>query len=390
MKVAIVGTGYVGLVTGTCLAEIGHEVLCIDNNEEKIRILKEGGIPIYEPGLDELVAKNIKEKRLSFSTDIKQGVENCELIFVAVSTPPRPDGSADLCYVEAVSKEIAECITDYRIIVSKSTVPVETGKWITKTIEKYAPEGAEYDVASNPEFLREGKAIEDFSNPDRIVIGVESERAREKMLELYAPLKDKTTILVTNIASAELIKHASNSFLAMKISYINAVSNICEKTNADVKEVSRGMGLDKRIGKQFLEAGVGFGGSCFPKDLSAFIDISEKLGYDFSLLKEVQNINIRQFKLIVEKVRNAVWNLREKTIGILGLAFKPDTDDMRNAPSIEIINQLVAEGAKIRACDPVARDNASKILPAEVDYFDDIYETAEGCDLLLILTDWDE
>jgi UDPglucose 6-dehydrogenase len=391
MKIAIVGTGYVGLVTGVCLAEIGHDVICIDNNEEKIKILKSGGVPIYEPGLDELIKKNVDEKRLNFATSVKEGVEKCEIIFVAVSTPPLPDGSADLCYVEAVSREIAENMKDYRIIVSKSTVPVETGIWIKRTIEKYAAEGVDYDVASNPEFLREGKAIDDFLRyPDRVVIGVESKRAEEKMRELYAPLKEKAHILVTNIESAELIKHASNSFLAMKISYINAVANICEKTKADVKEVALGMGLDKRIGKDFLEAGIGFGGSCFPKDLSAFISISEKLGYDFSLLKEVQKINTKQRMQIIEKVRNAVWNLRGKTVGVLGLAFKPDTDDMRNAPAIDIINQLVIEGADVKAYDPVAMAVAKKILPGSVTYCNDMYETARGSDVLLILTDWQE
>ncbi len=390
MKVAIIGAGYVGLVTGTCLAELGHDVLCIDNNEEKIRVLKDGGIPLYEPGLKELIEKNIKENRLIFSTDVKEGVDKCKIIFVAVNTPPLKDGSADLCYVEAVSREIAENMRDYRVVVSKSTVPVDTGKWIKKTIEKYISEGIEYDVASNPEFLREGKAIDDFLNPDRIVIGVESKRAEEKLLELYEPLKDKTRILVTNIASAELIKHASNSFLAMKISYINAVANVCEKTNADIKEVALGMGLDKRIGSSFLEAGVGFGGSCFPKDLSAFIKISEKLGLDFSMLKEVQKINENQIKIIIEKVRSAIWNLRGKTIGVLGLAFKPDTDDMRNAPSINIIKQLVDEGANVRAYDTIAQKNAEKILPKEVKYCSSIYESAKGSDALLILTDWQE
>jgi len=390
MKVAVVGTGYVGLVSGTCFAEIGHDVLCIDNNEEKIKVLEEGDIPIYEPGLKELVKKNIDEGRLKFSTSVKEGVDACEVIFVAVNTPPLPDGSADLCYVEAVSREIAENMKEYRVIVSKSTVPVETGKWIKKTVEKYASENIEYDVASNPEFLREGRAIDDFMNPDRVVIGVESEKAKEKMLELYKPLSGRTEILVTSIESSELIKHASNSFLAMKISYINAVSNICERTNADIKEVARGMGLDKRIGSHFLEAGVGFGGSCFPKDLSAFIKISEKLNYDFSLLKEVQHINEEQKKLVVEKVRNALWNLRGKNIGVLGLAFKADTDDMRNAPSIDIIKQLVSEGASVKAYDPQAVKNARKILPGAVQYCNDIYETAQDCDLLLILTDWQE
>ncbi len=390
MKVAIVGTGYVGLVSGACFAQLGHEVLCIDNNEEKIKILKNGGIPIYEPGLNELVSENVRKGRLSFSTNLKEGISKCEIIFVAVNTPPLPDGSADLCYVEAVSREIAENLTDYCIIVSKSTVPVETGIWIKKTVEKYSSKEVEYDIASNPEFLREGKAIDDFMNPDRVVIGVESKKAAEKMLELYEPLKDKTEIIVTSIESAELIKHASNSFLAIKISYINAVANICERTNADIVEVARGMGLDERIGRHFLDAGAGFGGSCFPKDLSAFIRISEKLGYDFSLLKEVQKINDNQFNNMVEKVRKALWNIKGKTVGVLGLAFKPDTDDMRNAPSVEIINRLLKEGASVKAYDPVALDNAKKLLPDTVKYCSDAYETAIESDVLLILTDWTE
>ncbi|MGM0441160.1 MAG: UDP-glucose dehydrogenase family protein [Elusimicrobiota bacterium] len=390
MKVAIVGTGYVGLVTGTCLAELGHQVICIDNNAKKIKTLKNNQIPIYEPGLEELVRKNVEKNKLSFSTSIEEGIDTSEIIFVAVHTPPLPDGSANLCYVEDVSREIAEYMTDYRIIVSKSTVPVETGKWIKRTIEKYAGEGVEYDVASNPEFLREGKAVDDFLNPDRIVIGIESQKAKEKMLKLYEPLAEKTDILTTNIASAELIKHASNSFLAMKISYINAVANICEKTNADVKEVARGMGLDKRIGNQFLEAGVGFGGSCFPKDLSAFIRISENLGYDFNMLKEVQKINENQKALIMEKIRENLWNLSNKKVGVLGLAFKPETDDMRNAPSIDIIKQLVRENASVNAYDPQAVKNAQRILPGAVNYCDNIYETAQDCELLLILTGWDE
>ncbi|MEA3506812.1 MAG: UDP-glucose/GDP-mannose dehydrogenase family protein [Elusimicrobiota bacterium] len=388
MKVAIVGTGYVGLVSGTCLAEMGHEVMCIDNNEAKIKTLENGDIPIYEPGLKELVKKNRDEGRLTFSTSVTEGVKKCEVIFVAVHTPPLPDGSANLCYVEEVSREIAECMSEYRIIVSKSTVPVETGKWIKKTVDKYADAGADYDVASNPEFLREGKAVDDFLNPDRVVIGVESERAAKKMAELYEPLKEKTEILITNIESSELIKHASNSFLAMKISYINAVSNICEKTNADIEEVARGMGLDKRIGDKFLRAGVGFGGSCFPKDLSAFIKIAEKLGYDFSLLKEVRKINKNQRKLVIEKIRADLWNFNDKNIGILGLAFKADTDDMRNAPSIDIVNQLAAEGANVKAYDPEAAENAKKLLPGAVTYCSDVYETAEGCDILVLLTDW--
>jgi UDPglucose 6-dehydrogenase len=391
MKVAIVGTGYVGLVTGTCLADIGHDVLCIDNNEEKIRILESGGIPIYEPGLEDLVKKNREAGRLKFSTSVKEGVAGSEVIFVAVSTPPRPDGSADLCYVEAVSREIAENLSDYRIIVSKSTVPVETGKWIKKTVDKYAPEGARYDVASNPEFLREGKALDDFMDPDRIVVGVESDLAKEKMAELYSFFEGKTAILFTSIESAELIKHASNSFLALKISYINAVANVCEKTNADIKEVALGMGLDKRIGAHFLDAGVGFGGSCFPKDLSAFVSISEGLGYDFSLLKEVEKINSARIDLLMEKIRAAVWNLKGKTVAILGLAFKPDTDDMRNAPSVPVIKRIIEEGASVKAFDPVAIENAKKELEGvEVEYSSDIYGTLEGCDVAVVMTEWEQ
>ncbi len=390
MKVAVVGAGYVGLVSGTCFADMGHEVICIDNDRDKIRTLESGGVPIYEPGLGELIDENVKAGRLKFSDSVKEGVSSSEIIFVAVNTPPLPDGSADLCYVEAVSREIAENLDSYRLIVSKSTVPVETGTWIKRTVEKYSPEGAEYDIASNPEFLREGVAVKDFLHPDRVVIGVESRKAADKMKELYAPISERTEILITSIESSELIKHASNSFLALKISYINAVAGICERTGADIREVARGMGLDKRIGGSFLNAGAGFGGSCFPKDLSAFIKISEKLGYNFSLLKEVQRINEYQRGLMVEKARNSLWNLRGKTIGVLGLAFKPDTDDMRNAPSIDIIRKMIEEGAVVKACDPKAVPNARKILPGDIKYCDGPYDTAEGADLLMIITDWDE
>ncbi len=390
MNIAVIGTGYVGLVSGTCFAELGHNVICIDNNEKKIGMLKAGEMPIYEPGLKELVEDNVNRSRLSFSTNLREAIDSCEVLFVAVNTPPLPDGSADLCYVEAVSREIAENIKDYRLVVSKSTVPVETGMWIRKTMKKYSREGVDYDVASNPEFLREGKAVYDFLNPDRVVLGVETERAKKTMLELYAPLSEKTEILVTNIESSELIKHASNSFLALKISYINAVANICEKTSADIKEVARGMGLDKRIGESFLEAGAGFGGSCFPKDLSAFIKISEKLGYDFKLLKEVKRINAAQKELIIRKTKDALWNLRGKKIGVLGLSFKPETDDMRNAPSIDIIKKIHEEGALVKAYDPQAMENAKKLLPAGVKFCDGPYETAKDSDLLIALTDWEE
>lgn len=387
MKIAMIGTGYVGLVTGTCFAELGNEVICVDNDEKKIEKLRNSVIPIYEPGLEEMVAKNVKENRLSFTTNIKDAAKECDIIFIAVGTPPKPDGTADLSSVENVSAVVADVMTEYKLVVGKSTVPVNTGKWIKKTIDLHNKEGIDYDVASNPEFLREGSAIDDFLHPDRIVIGVESDRARKMLCDLYKPID--APILVTDIESAEIIKHASNSFLATKISFINALSIICEQAGADVQMVAKGMGLDSRIGKQFLNAGAGFGGFCFPKDLSAFIKIAEDLGYDFRLLKEVEQINTEQKMRIVKKVAEHLWNLRGKKVGVLGLSFKPNTDDMRYAPSIDIIGELLKEGVEIRAYDPQAMERAKEIFP-DITYCKDPYEVCEGCDGLVILTEWDE
>jgi UDPglucose 6-dehydrogenase len=386
-KVNIIGTGHVGLVTGACLAELGNRVICVDNNQEKIATLKRGEMPIYEPGLEQLVKRNIRAGRLSFTTSVKEGVDNSEIVFIAVHTPPKSDGEADLCYVEAVSKEVAQTMDGYKVIVEKSTVPVETGKWISRTVKLNNKKNISFDIVSNPEFLREGSAVYDFMHPDRIVLGVSSKKAERIMRELYKPLD--APIIVTDIESAEIIKHASNSFLAMKISYINSIANICEKVGADIKKVAEGIGYDGRIGRDFLDAGVGFGGACLPKDLQAFVGITQKLGYDFELLKVVEKINHQQKELLVKKVRDAVWNIKDKTIGILGLAFKPNTDDMRNAPSIEIIQMLQREEAKIKAYDPVAIPVARGILK-EVAYCKDPYDTANGCDALVILTEWEE
>lgn len=385
MKVGVVGCGYVGLTTGVCLAELGHRVVCVDNNNQKINLLKEGKIPIYEPGLEKLIKKN--KKRIKFSTEIKDAVLENNVVFIAVGTPSNEDGSPDLSYVENVAKEIALWLNDYKVIVEKSTVPVETADWIKKTIERYKKNEVEFDVVSNPEFLREGSAIKDFLKPDRIVIGAESEKAKKIMLELYK--KIKAPKLVVDTKSAELIKHASNSFLAMKISFINAIANICELAGADVEKVALGMGLDKRIGNEFLKAGIGYGGSCFPKDIDAFIWIAEKLGYDFSLLKEVKKINQNQRELFIKKVENTLWIIKDKTIGILGLSFKPNTDDIREAPSIYVIKNLKQKGAKIKAYDPKAMNKMKELFP-DIEYCSSVYEVAEGSDCLLILTEWDE
>ncbi|KPK64741.1 UDP-glucose 6-dehydrogenase [candidate division WOR_3 bacterium SM23_42] len=387
MKVCMIGTGYVGLVSGTCFAEIGHEVICVDNDKHKIDVLVKGGIPIYEPGLDELVARNMKAGRLSFTTKTREGVDQSLFVFIAVGTPPKDDGEPDLSSIEQVAAEIGAAMRGYKIIVEKSTVPVQTGRWVRTVVERFNKHSADFDVASNPEFLREGSAIDDFLHPDRVVLGVESDRAEENLLELYKPIEAPK--IVTDIASAELIKHASNSFLSTKISFINALSVICEKSGADVLRVAEGMGLDKRIGRAFLNAGAGFGGFCFPKDLKAFIGISAKLGYDFRLLKEVENINEEQMLRIVKKTEDLVWNLRDKKIGILGLAFKPNTDDMRFAPSIKIIRALEKEGASVKAYDPVATERAKMVMP-DIEYCSNPYDVAEGADAVVLVTEWDE
>ncbi|HAM37794.1 MAG TPA: UDP-glucose 6-dehydrogenase [Elusimicrobia bacterium] len=387
MKLAVIGTGYVGLTTGVCLSEIGHNVICVDNDKQKIVSLRKNKIPIYEPELENLVKKNVKSKRLSFTTSIKEAVKKSEVIFICVGTPPREDGSADLSCIENVASEIAKDMDGYRLIVDKSTVPVETGEKVEMTIKRNLKRSVHFDVASNPEFLREGSAVYDTFNPDRIVIGVSSKKAENILKEIYKPLNSK--IVVTDIKSAEIIKHASNSFLATKISFINAVSNICERCGADVEKVAEGMGFDKRIGKSFLNAGIGFGGFCFPKDLEAFLWISKKLGYQFDLLKNVKEINENQKKNFIKKIEDTLWVVKGKTIGILGLAFKPNTDDMRFAPSIEIIEMLQSEGAKIKAYDPKATEKAKEVLK-NVIYCKNPYEVARNSDCLVFLTEWDE
>jgi UDPglucose 6-dehydrogenase len=384
-KLTIIGTGYVGLVTGACFAEVGHRVICVDCDESKVKMLQSGGIPIYEPGLEELVRKNHESGRLSFTVSTEEGVCNSDIIFLAVPTPPQPDGSVDLTFIERVARDIAASMNGYKIVVDKSTVPVKTGQKVAETISRYCKSKVEFDVVSNPEFLREGFAVEDLMKPDRVVIGVQSQRPIQAMRELYAPFE--APILVTDINSAELIKHAANSFLALKISYINAISVICEATGANVQEVANGMGMDVRIGRRFLDASLGFGGSCFPKDLSAFIKISEQLGYDFALLKDVQKINANQMDRFVKKITDTLWVLKDKCIGVLGLAFKQNTDDVRMSPAIDLCQRLEKEGAKLRVYDPKAMEKAKTILP-NATYMGDMNFVPEGCDALVIATEW--
>src|SRR5947209_4873190 len=387
MKLSIIGTGYVGLVTGTCFAEVGHHVVCVDNDANKVKTLQSGGIPIYEPGLEELVKKNVAAGRLKFTTSTAEGVESSDIIFIAVPTPPLPDGGVDLSFIEKVAREIAAAMTTYKIVVDKSTVPVKTGEKVAETIKRYCKARVEFDVVSNPEFLREGFAVEDLMHPDRIVVGVRSQRPVPAIKELYAPFN--APIIVTDINSAELIKHASNSFLALKISYINAISVLCEATGANVQEVANGMGMDDRIGRRFLNASLGFGGSCFPKDLSAFVQIAKEVGYDFGLLKEVQKINHSQMERFLKKITDTLWVLKDKTIGVLGLAFKQNTDDVRMSPAIELCQRLQKEGARLRVHDPKAMDKAKAVLK-NVTFVDNMNQVADGCDALVIATEWDE
>ena len=387
-RVAVIGTGYVGLVTGTCLAEIGHHVICVDRNPDKVKKLAKGISPIYEPGLEPLIKKNVKAGRLEFTGDLPAAVKASDIIFIAVNTPPRPDGKPDLSHVAHVARQIAESAENYKVVVDKSTVPVQTGQKVKETLKAYNPHRLDFDVVSNPEFLREGSAVIDFLKPDRVVVGVENERAAQIMRELYRPIR--APFIVTDINSAELIKHASNSFLAAKISFINAVAEICERTGADIAEVGRGMGLDERIGPHFLRAGIGYGGSCFPKDVSAFIAIAEELGSPFDLLKAVQRINDDARQRFIKKIEEALWVVRGKTIGVWGLAFKPNTDDMRNAPSITIIEYLLSEEARVRAYDPQATEKAREILGDKVEYVDTPYAAAKDADALIIVTEWEE
>ena len=392
-NICVVGAGYVGLVTGTCLAELGHHVVCVDSDPKKLKLLRAKKIPIYEPGLDKLFLRNIKEGRLRFAASIAEGMNSqgrrAQVIFIAVGTPPHPDGSADLSAVEAVAEAVAKDMRDYTILVDKSTVPVETGEWVSKTVDRFNKRGIAYDVVSNPEFLAEGTAVGDFLKPDRIVLGVTSPRAEAVMRQVYAGIK--APILVTDVKSAEIIKHASNSFLAAKISYINAVAAVCEKAGADVVQVAKGMGLDHRIGSLFLRPGIGFGGFCFPKDLEAFYWISKKKGYDFHLLKAVKDINESAKAWVLRKVEENLWNLAGKTVALLGLAFKPDTDDMRFAPSADIARMLHERGVRLRAYDPVAMPNA-KALPAlkGATFCKNAYDCAKGADAVALLTEWPE
>lgn len=390
-NICVVGTGYVGLVTGACLAEIGHTVVCVDSDKTKISMLKKGRIPIYEPGLDKLVKENAKKGRLSFSNSIAEGMRRkgqaAQVVFIAVGTPPRSDGSADLSFIEDVASEVAVNMKEYTVIVEKSTVPVETGERVRKTVERNNRNGVAFDIASNPEFLREGSAVGDFLKPDRVVVGTGSKRAAEVMKGVYGPLN--APILITDVKSSELIKHASNSFLAMKISFINAVAFLCDKTGANVEDVAKGMGMDKRIGASFLRAGIGFGGFCFPKDLEAFYWISKQKGYDFNLLRAVKEINEEAKLWMVSKAEEELWNLGGKTIAVLGLAFKPDTDDMRFAPSVDIIRNLQERGAKITAYDPVAMPHAAKLLK-DVKLCKTPYEALKDADCLALVTEWAE
>jgi UDPglucose 6-dehydrogenase len=387
MKLTIIGTGYVGLVTGTCFAEVGHRVICVDNDASKVKVLQEGGIPIYEPGLEELVKKNTAAGRLSFTTSTAEGVEKSDVIFIAVPTPPLPDGAVDMSFLEKVAREIAGAMTSYKIVVDKSTVPVQTGEKVAETIKRYCKAQVDFDVISNPEFLREGFAVEDLMRPDRIVVGVRTQRPVAALKEIYAPFN--VPIIFTDINSAELIKHASNSFLALKISYINAIAVLCEATGANIQEVANGMGMDERIGRRFLQASLGFGGSCFPKDLSAFIKIAEQIGYDFRLLKEVQQINAAQMDRFVKKILETLWVLKDKTVGVLGLAFKQNTDDVRMSPAIDLCHRLQKEGAILRVHDPKAMEKARAVLK-DVTFVDDMNAVAKGCDALVVATEWDE
>jgi len=407
MRIAVVGSGYVGLVAGACFADLGHDVVVVDNDHEKLAALKAGHVPIHEKFLPELLSRH-HGQRLTFSDDLQAAVRASAAVFVAVGTPPTDSGDADLSYVESVAREISGAINDYTIVVEKSTVPVYTSEWVRKIIQRNGADPELFDVASNPEFLREGTAVTDFLFPDRIVVGADSERCAKVLREIYAPLSDGSyykqpdtipqpdraqippPLIVTSAKSAELIKHASNAFLAMKISFINAVASICESVGANVQQVREGLGTDSRIGPRFLNPGIGYGGSCFPKDLMAFRSVARECGYEFRLLDEVIRINEDQRQRFLRKVRNALWTLRGKRLGVLGLAFKGGTDDIRESPAILLIQSLVLEGCKVTAYDPAAMDRARDVLQANVDFVTNSYDAANGADALLILTEWEE
>jgi UDPglucose 6-dehydrogenase len=409
ISITVVGSGYVGLVAAACFAEIGHRVICIDSDEARVRTLLDGRIPIHEEYLPELLGR-YRHHRIEFTSDLRRATQQSQVIFIAVGTPQSRTGSADLSYVDAVASEIARSIEDYKVIVEKSTVPVYTNEWIRRVIERNGVPCDLFDVASNPEFLREGTAVVDFLHPDRIVLGVESQRAAEVLNQIYAPLasgsyyrlpdavpgprhpNDTPPVLLTSTKAAEIIKHASNAFLAAKISFINAVANICEAAGADVEQVARGIGMDSRIGPKFLRAGIGYGGSCFPKDVAAFRHVADQLGVSFGLLSEVEKINAEQKTRFFQKVRSALWTLRGKKIAVLGLAYKGGTDDIRESPAIDIVQQLLHEGCSVTAYDPAAAARAGEIVPPgpQMRYADDPYQAAKDADALLILNDWQE
>ncbi len=390
MKISIIGTGYVGLVTGVCLSDFGLDVLCVDKDKEKIKILNSGGIPIYEPNLKELLKKNTTEGRLKFSNDLKFAIEQSQVIFIAVGTPSNNDGSANLKQIEEVARQIAEYINDYKLIVNKSTVPVGTAQKVKNIISKYQTKKYPFDIVSNPEFLREGSAVYDFTHPDKIVIGSESSKALNIMQEIYRPLYlINTPFVITNPETAELIKYACNAFLATKITFINEVANLCEKVGADVHQIAQAMGLDGRISPKFLHPGPGYGGSCFPKDTKALYHFASEKEYDFKILGAVINANKRQREIMVEKIKRLVGSLKDKTIGILGLSFKPNTDDIRESASLDIIKLLLKEGARIKCYDPLAIENTKKIL-SDLTYCNDEYETAQDSDALVIATEWNQ
>ncbi|MBI5183876.1 MAG: UDP-glucose/GDP-mannose dehydrogenase family protein [Nitrospinae bacterium] len=387
MNICVIGTGYVGLVTGAVFADLGNDVICVDNDKEKIELLNKGIMPIYEPGLKEIVQNNVEDRRLTFTTDINKGVRISEIIFICVGTPAKNNGETDISYIEEAAKGIGKALNEYKIIVNKSTVPIGTGDFVREIIEKNKEKDINFDVVSNPEFLREGSAIQDTLAPERIVIGAPTKEVAMKLLELYATLG--RPMLITDIYSAEMIKYASNTFLAMKISFINKIANICESTGANISDVTKGIGYDSRIGSSFLNAGLGFGGSCFPKDIKSFLHTAKKFGHDFNLLNSVIEIDNNRATHFMNIIREKIGGFKGKTIGILGLSFKPDTDDMRDAKSIEIIKMMLSEGAKIKAYDPVAIENAKKIIP-NIEYAKNSYSAAYKADAIAIITEWRE
>ena len=388
MNICVVGTGYVGLVTGAVFADLGNEVICVDNQAAKIEDLKAGRMPIYEPGLEEMVARNVADRRLSFTTDLPAAIRRSVIVFITVGTPPKDDGETDLTAVGDVARIIGQSMEGYTVVVNKSTVPVGTGEFVREVIERHQERAVPFDVVSNPEFLREGSAIEDTLRPDRIVIGAPTQQVAMSLLELYAPLE--RPMIITDVPSAEMIKYASNAFLSTKISFINAIANICELAGADVSQVMKGMGLDPRIGSAFLSAGLGFGGSCFPKDTDSLVHTAASLGYEFGLLQQVVEINRERAGHFVDMIAKALGPLGGRVVAVLGLAFKPNTDDMREAKSVEVIEGLLELGAVVRVYDPVAMANARRTLPATVVYCESPYEAAAGADAVALVTEWNE